>query len=94
MQQEAEKADSQGGKGKDTPSETVPAESDWGEEIWKEKGIEQGGAVDRVTKMQGTEKPHKGKGKAPEGAPRGPSAFPLFCQLCKIYRHSDLTCYL
>ena len=39
------------------------------------------------------EEKKKEETKAPEGAQKGPRAFPRFCQLCKVYGHSDLICF-
>jgi len=35
----------------------------------------------------------KPEDRALKGAPKGPKAFTSFCVLCKIYGHSDLTCF-
>lgn len=70
--------------------------SDWGESGLTEAGIHlQGEATEaRAREGHGDKTGQgKGKGRAPEEAPKGPRAFPHFCQLCKIYGHSYLTCY-
>jgi len=79
---------------------------DWGEAQWRGAGVklkrdeqepaEKGGRKESRLEAKGKGKPEK-RGTVPlEGAPTGPrpEAFPRFCQLCKIYIHSDVTCHL
>ena len=78
---------------------------DWGEEGWREAGIEP--RVPETPAAGGSGKRGGGVGlgdgsgqKTKEddpillNAPKGPRSLPRFCNLCKIHGHNDLTCHL
>jgi len=92
-------------EGRDGKGKTVER-SDWGEEGWREAGIRMvaedmgeanKGAI-RETRQKAEDKTgDEGEKKEDPiliNAPKGPKRLPRFCNLCKIYGHSELTCHL
>jgi len=93
-----------GRKGEDSKGKAIER-SDWGEEGWREAGIqitvegELTGEADRgeTSQKAGVKKGDEGEKKKDPiliNAPKGPKRLPSFCSLCRIYGHGDLTCHL
>jgi len=77
--------------------------SDWGEEGWREAGIEpavpETPAAGKERRVGfGDKSEQKTRKEDPDpimlNAPKGPRSLPRFCNLCKIDGHNDLTCHL
>jgi len=95
-----------GGKGEPGDCKGKEIErSDWGEEGWREAGIQitaedPGETVKGTTRVLGQtaggtrEQGKKEEDKILINAPKGPKRLPRFYNLCRIYGHNDLTCHL
>jgi len=99
--------ESERGRGEEDSREKKIESSDWGEEWWREAGItvvaEEAKGEDKVLirgprQEAGVETRGGGKSEKREdsilvNAPKGPKQMPHLCNLCKLYEHSDLTCF-